>query len=84
MFSFSLPKIALSAGVNFSRFVVEKGEHVQGTDRHDDLQGTIGNDLVEAYGDVDWITWSPGRDIIDGGAGDMDTLSYRDLIGLST
>ena len=73
----SLPQELISIGLELSQIIIVKGEYIQGTDNHDELRGSSGNDLIETHGHVDWITWSPGQDIIDGGAGDLDTLSYE-------
>ena len=51
---------------------------IDGTDYHDELYGTVGDDVINALGGNDTIYASSGNDLIDGGPGNGDTL-YVDI-----
>lgn len=52
---------------------------INGTDEADNVSGTPWRDVITMHGGNDTVSWSKGRDVIDGGVGELDTLSYEGM-----
>lgn len=68
-----------AASPSYSSFNAQSYEQsdantIHGTNRQDSLEGGVGDDVIYAYGDDDYLGGGAGNDTLDGGAGN-DTLA---------